>query len=276
MSRARTVEGLAVDIRRAATPKGRAEVGADVIEGTRLFERALRAGAEIVAAIHADDYSSRDEPRQASIIADLVSRSTELFSLPIHEMTELTAGRKFGAIVGLVRIPVKEDLNDILANASPQSRILAAIEVEDPGNVGALMRTALASGALALLTTGVSDPYHPRAIRTSMGAVFRLPLIEMKTTKVVASLHDSGLQTAATVATGGEDIRTFVWPPSPLAILMGSEAHSLPEEIIREASYRVSIPMADNIDSFSVNAAAAIVLHQATHCAEEPRPVDPK
>ncbi len=257
-----------MDIRRAATPRGRVEVGAFVIEGTRLFERAIRADSDVLAAIHSDDFASGSNARQASILAALLSAGVELFALPTEKMTELTAGRKFGAIIGLVGLPQEVDISTIRRADGRSARLLVAIDVEDPGNVGALMRTALATGADAMLTTGVSDPFHPRAIRTSMGAVFRLPLARASKKNAVDILHTAGFQTVATVTSDGTDIRSFHWPNEPVAILMGSEAHALPPAIVEAAHHRLTIPMAQSIDSFSVNAATAIVMHDAMNCAE--------
>ncbi len=268
MSRSRTAAGLAVDIRRASTPKGREGVGAYVIEGMRLVERALRSGAIIEAVICADDFCQPGDHRAEAIIADLESADSEIFRCPRVEMTSLTAGRKFGAIAGLVRLPNAADLASIVGDRGRRVRILCAVDVEDPGNVGALLRTALASGVDAVLTTGVSDPFHPRAVRTSMGSVFRIPMVHMDTESLVKSLQGLGFQTVATVVEGGTDIRRFRWPAQPIAVLMGSESHALPDEVVAEADHIVSMPMQGAIDSYSVNAAAAIILHETLRSVE--------
>ena len=139
-----------------------------------------------------------------------------------------------------------------------------AVDVEDPGNVGALTRTALASGAVALAAIGVSDPYHPRAVRTSRGSLFKLPIVRYTSAEpLLDELAKLSVRTFGAVSSGG--VAPFEDPPDadPLAIFLGNEAFGLPARIRDRMDRLLTIPMRPGVDSFSVNAVAAILLYEA-------------
>ncbi len=142
---------------------------------------------------------------------------------------------------------------------------LASLDITDPGNVGALTRTAHAAGAAGLLVAGASDPFHPRATRISRGSIFRLPVVRYTTAATLLDdLRGCGVAAVATAATGGVSLPEIEWPSGPVAVLMGNEAEGLPAEIAAVVDHQVTIPMAAGVDSYSVNAAAAIVLYAWT------------
>jgi len=141
--------------------------------------------------------------------------------------------------------------------------LLAAVEITDPGNVGALTRTAHAAGARALLVAGASDPFHPRATHISRGSLFKLPVIAYAdAAALLADLRANGVAAVATTAAGGAPLPDVTWPAGPLAVLMGNEAEGLPAAVRAAVDLQVTIPMAAGVDSYSVNAAAAIVLYE--------------
>lgn len=197
-------------------------------------------------------------------------------------LNELTAGRDLGPIIGLVRVPATLTLADVLATAghrpptaesAPQAGMpglqapllfLAAVDIRDPGNVGALTRTAHAAGARALLVTGPADPFHPRATRISRGSIFKLPVVAYETGEaLLADLRRHAVAAVAAVADDGVPLPHVVWPDQPTAILMGNEGEGLPPELLSAVDVQVTIPMAAGVDSYSVNAAAAIILYAA-------------
>jgi RNA methyltransferase, TrmH family len=131
-----------------------------------------------------------------------------------------------------------------------------------------LLRTAHAAGAAALIVTGASDPFHPRATRTSRGSIFKLPVIDYESAAdMLADLRRNHVCAVATTAEGGQPLPEMVWPRDRFAILMGNEASGLAPEVASLVDYQVSIPMTKGIDSFSVNAAAAIILYAARHAS---------
>ena len=249
-------------IERAATRRGRAESRRSTIEGFRLHERALRAGFGVEAAVVSRAIADERDSRASRLLAQLSASDCELQVVPDEVLATLTEGRGLGDIVGLVAIPAPVALSHSLGEPHPV--FLAACDVEEPGNTGALMRTTLAAGAAGLIAVGQTDPWHPKALRTSMGSVFKLPLYAADSAEdLVARLRALGGSTLAGVSRGGAVLPAWIPPPTPLALLLGGEARGLSPESRAAADGEVSIPMRPGVDSYSINAAAAILLYEA-------------
>lgn len=260
----RKTAGLLADIRRADTARGRARLGCFAIEGTRVHERALRAGTPPVATLISETCRRDPAPRMRRLLGQLERAGCRIEVASDETLDGLTAGRSIGALVGLVRLPRSRSLDEILSEDGPRRPlVLVALEVEDPGNVGALVRTGLASGADALVTVGLGDPFHPRAVRTSMGSVLKLPLVHHESLDaLLAELGRLGLATVAAVSSGGTPPWEQAFRDRGTAVVVGSEAFGLPPEAIERMDARVTIPMAEGVDSFAVNAAAAVILYE--------------
>ncbi len=252
------------DIGRAATRLGRTRLRRFSIEGTRLHERALRAGVAVEAALVSNGYARNPSPRIRRLLARLREDGCPVHVAADAVLSGLTEGRDIGAIVGLVPRPAALDLGALKqCTRNPAMLLLAAIDVEDPGNVGAMTRTALAAGADAFATVGISDAFHPRAVRTSMGAVFRLPILEYESVdRLLRELRAHDVQTVGAVSRGGQPLHELELDRRAVAVLMGCEAVGLEEDVRSAADRLVSVPMPAGVDSFSVHAAAAIILYE--------------
>ncbi len=262
----RTWESLAEMIRRISSARGRRQTGLYSIEGLRLVERAVRAGAPLEQVLIGTSLAGSTTSRAATLLDELNTQSVGVMVAPDEVMAELTEGRDLGAMLGVVRLPEPAALDTLLASQPDRhTRLLAAIDIVDPGNVGALLRTAHAGGAAALLTTGVSDPFHPRAIRISRGSIFKLPVIQYGSAEeLTASLTAFDVMSAGATLVGGVALPEIRWPEGPVAIMMGNEAEGLAPALRQQFDIAFTIPMAPGIDSYSVNAAAAIALYSAT------------
>lgn len=277
MTTYRSLSSLIAMIRRVPSARGRRRAGLFSIEGTRLVERALRAGAPLEAVLVAERLARSADPRHGDLLAALPAADCSVTVAPDSVLAELTEGRDLGPILGLVRLPPPRSLADTLSAATPMTDgeatpgrhadlplLLAAVDIVDPGNVGALTRTAHAAGAAALLAVGVSDPYHPRATRISRGSIFKLPVVEYDSAgSFLRDLATCNITLVGTTAGGGIALSQMEWPDSVTAILMGNEAEGLPTEVQAALDFNLTIPMAEGVDSYSVNAAAAIILYTA-------------
>jgi TrmH family RNA methyltransferase len=130
---------------------------------------------------------------------------------------------------------------------------VALWRLSDPGNVGTLIRTADAFGACVALSPACADPFSPKGLRASAGAIFRVPLVPFE---------DLPGRRIALVAHGGEPLPAVDLTP-PVTFLLGAERAGLPEELATDC-YKATIPLADGAESLNVAAAGAVALYAAS------------
>lgn len=141
-----------------------------------------------------------------------------------------------------------------------KGRYLALDGLQDPGNVGTIWRTADALGADGVFLLGhCADPFHPKTVRASMGACFRLPVWEVEPDELAAFAKESGLTLCA--AALGADCRTLGETKLTDAIVViGNEGHGISEDVLALCQRRVKIPMRERCESLNAAAAATVVL----------------
>ncbi|GJM42376.1 MAG: tRNA/rRNA methyltransferase SpoU [Ardenticatenaceae bacterium] len=254
-------QSIRTKIERTATAKGRAASGCFSIEGTRLHERAIRAGKWPEAVLVAEAVWQAPGERETAVLHQLAQQNSPIYPIPNQEMEHLTQGRKLGGLLGLLPLPKPLNLAEWLA-AHPAPTLLVAVDLVDPGNIGGMIRTAHALGADLFVTVNSSDPYHPRAVRTSMGSIFKLPNLATTLPELFVALQAYSVQMVGTVAEGGVALPHFEKGVEGTAVFMGSEYFGLPDDLLRQLDSLITIPMSPGIDSFSVNAATAIVLYE--------------
>jgi len=142
--------------------------------------------------------------------------------------------------------------------------VLAAAGLQDPGNAGAIIRSAAAAGATGVVLDELSaDPWGWKALRASMGSAFHLPVARTRAIgKLIADWRTNGVQAVATVPRGGTSMYEIDFT-KPTAVLMGGEGAGLPDELIAKADARVTIPMKGSIESLNAAVAAAVLLYEA-------------
>jgi len=157
--------------------------------------------------------------------------------------------------------PVHFDADAVFAGTP---LVLACCGVQDPGNLGALLRTAEAAGATgALLSEGSADPYSWKALRGSMGSAFRLPHLRgVPFDELLALLKRRGVRAIAADARAERRYDEIDWR-GPAALLVGAEGAGLPGELLRAADERVAIPLRPPVESLNVGVAAGVLLFAA-------------
>jgi len=253
---------IVMDVRRVVTGKGRAAVGAFVVEGRRMLERGLRAGWAPRAILLAKSIAEADADGRALVELGR-QRGASCHILPDAELLGIADGRNAGLLMALFELPRTPSLSEVVPSPAGGSLLLGIVDVDEPGNVGALIRTALASGASAAICVGSTDPFHPKAVRTSLGSLFKLPLVRMPSAGLLEHLRGHGVFSIAAVAKSGAALDCASWPASSnIAVLVGNETRGLAESLREEADARVSIDLSTAADSFCVNAAAAVCLYE--------------
>ncbi|HEU5357482.1 MAG TPA: RNA methyltransferase [Gemmatimonadales bacterium] len=228
-------------------------------EGIRLVEEALAAGVAIKGAAIAP--ALEGTARGQALKAALTARSVPLEVVTDAELVGLADTEHPQGVVA-VASPRVWSLADI--HVTPGHPVLVLDGVQDPGNVGTIARTALALGAAGLVALpGTADLLNPKALRGSMGALFRLPAVHAADAECLDWLTAGGVALWVTDA-NGEDIRRIGPPTAPVALVLGNEGAGIRADLLAAGMRRVSIPIAQEAESLNVAVAAGILLHEVT------------
>jgi TrmH family RNA methyltransferase len=246
------------------------------VEGVRLVEEALRSGCPIRAVLFGESGE-----RHRERLAPLIDRPEIAF--PTLRTTDrlfegLADSEHPQGVAALVK-PRETSFDDLVRApvlaCAPLLVVLAG--VQDPGNVGTILRTAAAFGATGAATaasgiSGTANPFSPKALRASAGAALHLPILAgMSLSILLAQFKVAGVRTLASSvqeSRRGEQAPLAPWEVDwcqPVALLVGNEGAGLPEEVERSADARIRIPMASGIESLNAAAAAAVVFYEAAH-----------
>ena len=246
-------------IKRLRQRKYRREEKAFFVEGPRAFLAAVETGAPVEAAIYSRQllrseacYAAIEQLAAQGVVCEEVT--SELFAA--------VAERENPAGIGAIVTASSVALDDLAVNAG--NLFIALVEASDPGNVGAVLRTLDAVGGAGLILVGEStDPFHPTAVKASMGALFTTPLCEVDSlANVLAWAEQRGVQIAATSARAAQVYWEATYQ-TPLLFLMGSERHGLSPATLAAADLRVTIPMQGSVTSLNLAIAASLLLYEA-------------
>ena len=263
---------VVADYRRALSVAGRRQLGLFAIEGFRLLERALACGTPLAHVLVGQSDFDNPSPRLSALLCRVGELGSPLTLVPDDVLGELTEGRTFGAVLALAAVPQSPDLAELLAawdRGTKRRKILVLEELMDPGNVGALMRTAHALGVEAVVALRGTDPLHPRSARTSMGSVFRVPVIRWDSTEtLLALLRQHGVLTIGAATEACVLLPEARFESKAMALFVGNEGKGISPALRDSLDKLVAIPMGEAIDSFSVNAATAVILYAMTYGAK--------
>jgi TrmH family RNA methyltransferase len=231
-----------------------------LLDGVHLVEEARAAGVALervaVSAPHLDDESD-----VARLAHALERDQVEVVAVTATVMSALSPVRTPAGIVAIAsRSPVAAAEICQMKNAF----ILGPVDVQDPGNLGALLRAAEAGGASGAVVCGTSaSPFSWKAVRGSMGSVLRLPIAAgMEPGALVTCAQKSGVRVVASVPRGGDEPAAIDWRGRVL-LLTGGEGPGLADSLIARCDARVSIPMQAPVESLNVAVAAALLVYEA-------------
>ena len=225
----------------ARSSAAREEKGLFLCDGQKLLQEALRSGASVETVLWKENRAADlpPFPQEALLPADLFDYVSPMSNSP---------GPLFS-----VRMPSAPDLYKV-------RRVLALEELQDPGNVGTVLRTADAFGVdLVVLLEGWADLYAPQTGRASRGAVFRQAAVRMNAEAFVSFCREKNLPLwGAALTDTARDLRSL--PLDPAAVLIGSEGHGLSRELLLACDGEIIIPMSGEAESLNAAVAAAIVM----------------
>jgi TrmH family RNA methyltransferase len=252
---------LLTTIRDLQRRKAREKRGLALVEGVRLLEEALAAGIAISGAAVGPALEATERGR--ALKAALVAKGVPLESVDDKGIEELADTEHPQGIVAVIE-PRAWTLRDLATRDPRPSTILVLDAIQDPGNLGTILRSALALGAAGVIALpGSADLQNPKVLRGSMGAAFKLPNLHA-TEAELAEWCAASKVTLWSTAMDGTDIRTVRRPAGPLALLLGNEGAGVRPELAARAAASVSIPIAAGAESLNVAAAAAILLWECS------------
>jgi TrmH family RNA methyltransferase len=235
---------------------GRQEKGQYLLEGWRALGAAIAARAPIVSiAVLSDDL---DRPE----LLELKKRRIPIGTVGERDLARISATEHSQGVVARVRI-VRHEFDLLL---EPGHRVLLALDaVGDPGNVGAMIRTADWFGAGGvLLGQGCVDAFNEKVVRATAGSLFHLPIIgDLDLPDMLTMCRSAGFQLAVADADGS--LTLSEWRPSNrCVIVVGSEGHGVSPSVQSLADVRVSIPRIGRAESLNVAVAAGLLLEKAS------------
>jgi TrmH family RNA methyltransferase len=237
--------------------KHREEQNKYLIEGIRLCEEAIASEAPIEQLLFCRESIDRNE-RLEALFQSAVQKNIPLQHTNWRAFKGMSDTETPQGVLGVVPIP-KWDRETILKSAHP---ILILDRISDPGNLGMIMRTAEAASCAGIfLTRGSVEVYNPKVVRSTMGAIFRLPTFSMENgPDLLQELTQRNFSILAAHVDGTPYHQLTI--KGPTALVLGNEAFGLDPELLTQATQTVTIPMAAPVESLNVAVASGILLYK--------------
>ena len=252
-------------LRRAAEHEAQ---GIFVAEGDKVVRRLLESDFGVVSVLLPENRVAEFEP----LLAERPEDEIPVFAVTKKSVLEELVGfEMFQGVLAIGKIPAAATLKNILAS-SPSPRLFAAVDgLTSAENIGLLVRNCAAFGVHALIVGETSSsPFLRRAVRNSMGTIFQLPVVELKSespsknlAEALCELRSCGIQCIAAHPHTEKKILSQTDLTGNCCIVFGSEGNGLSAEVLAACDEAVAVPMADEVDSLNVSAAAAVFLYEA-------------
>ena len=235
---------LLVQIRRLASSRGaRRSAGMFLGDGVKLLEEALKWGAPLETVVYSEGLDGPELPPEVRTVR-----------VPEDVMASISPMESPQGALFLCRLPEKKTY-------APTPGCLLLDGIQDPGNLGTILRTADALDIPVTLLEGCADPYSPKTVRASMGAVFRTQPVKADWAEVKAACGVAGIPVAVTaLSQRAKDLRQA--DLRGMAVVIGSEGQGVRREILESADGELIIPMNPRCESLNAAVAAAIVMWQ--------------
>jgi TrmH family RNA methyltransferase len=222
-----------------------------LLDGEHLVSEALRAGVPIEAVI--------GDGRSPALLARASAAGAAVYQATPAVLEAASPVKTPSRIVAIATLRP----STLAGRWSPATWLVALSGVQDPGNAGTIVRVADAFGATAVVALeGTADLFGWKALRASMGSLFRMPVARASTPDVLSDARAHGARLVATVAHGGTSVADADLRP-PLVLLVGSEGHGLDDRLIALCDAAVTVPLRAGVESLNVAAAAAVVCYEA-------------
>lgn len=236
------------------TKKGREKEQSYLVEGPHLVEEAIKGQADIEALLMTEDYI-----RNKSIESFVVEHSSRCFQVSGQVLNKLSDTETPQGIIAVIRIK-KWSLAPLLEG----DRLLLLLDaLQDPGNLGTMIRTADAAGVDGIvLGKGTVDLYNSKVVRSTMGSIFHLPIVQDDLLHVCDTLADHRFNITATSLEGAVPYDEASYT-GPTAIVIGNEGNGVSQEVLSRCHSKVKIPIYGQAESLNAAIAAGIMIYEA-------------
>jgi TrmH family RNA methyltransferase len=230
--------------------------GECAIEGVKLIEEALRSGRHLETVFFSESARTLAE----KLLSQLNAR-TETLLLPDALFKSIVPSDAPQGVAALLKLPASSSAQ--MLDRSSVGPFVVAAGLQDPGNLGTILRSAEAFGAAGIfLTEGTVSVYNSKVLRGSAGSIFRLPFLPIASAELIPLLRARGVRLLATSSHQGTPLPKISWT-LPLAIFIGNEGAGLARELTRQMDETLVIPQAAQVESLNAGVAASIVLYEA-------------
>ena len=237
--------------------KQRAASGSFLVEGIHLVGAAVESGGQIEMIFYAPDLLKSQYAQD--LIGEAISNDVPCYPTTAEVFASMASKEHPQGILAVVH-QSGEQISDL--NPESFSWGVACVSPQDPGNIGAILRTIDAVGAsgLIILDGGV-DPYHPTAVRASMGAIFRHPVVNASFTEFTNWADENNYQVYGTSAVARTDYQQIIQYERPVILLLGDERQGLTPEQVEICQELVRLPMHGQVTSLNLAVAAGVMLY---------------
>lgn len=248
---------LVKDLRRAFMRAEPTNEGAVAIEGIRVIEEAIRSGLRFDAVF----FSQTGRVHAARLLPQISSHSQALL-LPDEVFSSAVSTESPQGVAALVRLRPAM-LEDFLEQVNDDLLLVGVAGIQDPGNLGTIIRSAEAFSARAvLLGEKTVSQFNPKAVRASAGSLFREPLVSVKLAETIDLLKQHGVKVLATSSRKGTPLPEADFA-RPSLVVIGNEGAGVPPEIVAKADELITIPHSVRVESLNAGIAASVILYEA-------------
>jgi RNA methyltransferase, TrmH family len=245
------------ELRRALGAPGREARGLAAVEGLNLLEEALRAGLRITAVFLAQE-------AHAPLKGLELPEKLDVLKVPAALLNPILATETPQPVAALVEVPDWTWAHVLRSRGAWPPLIVVLAGLQDPGNAGAIVRSAEAFGATGIVALpGTVSLWNPKAVRASAGSVFRVPQVAVSVDECFNTVREAGARFLSTTGRAAEPC-DGVSMTGPVALLIGNEGNGVPPRIAARADERVTVCCPGPVESLNAAVAASILLYEAS------------
>lgn len=246
---------LVKELRHALTHDTLTDDGCCAVEGVRIIEEAVRSGLRFKALFVREGAEER-----AQRLLPQISSHAESLMLPAEVFSSVVSTEAPQGVAALVRLK-EHSLEDAMAGSDPL--VVIASGIQDPGNLGTMLRSAEAFGATGLLSVeGTVSPYNAKVVRAAAGSLFRLPVVRTKLQTALAALRQRGIRILGTSSHKGTPAHQANLQGA-VALLIGNEGSGIGRHVVSEVDELIGIPHSPKVESLNAAIAASVLLYEA-------------